>query len=116
MALRNYKAKNSDIVFWLKRWDGDHDGKFSKDEFTSILIGNQVEDKAPSAHHSRSVSRISSQQNESVCRLETPVKTQSLRHKENNNTRFTVSKPDGHSLFVFEECVPGQQSRTEAKK
>lgn len=38
--MRNYKAKNSDIVFWLKRWDTNHDGKFSKNEFTKIMIGD----------------------------------------------------------------------------
>jgi len=35
--------------------------------------------------------------------LDTPVKMQPLRQKDNSTerSRFTVRRPDGHSVFVF---------------
>jgi len=35
--MRAGKVKNEDILYWLKRWDLDQDGKFSKEEFKNMV-------------------------------------------------------------------------------
>lgn len=42
VALRNGTLSAKTIVFWLKRWDLDHDGLLSRQEFESILVAKQV--------------------------------------------------------------------------